>query len=995
MSNKDNTSKQPSGLTIKRDGLKFVCEWKIPSHKYDSQKFKSSPGGKKSVGKNTTKKTVEISASDYYPASGKPTLSKFSFSVKGDRGKGYKECEWKSKELDVLPPSVPTVSVAPASVDNKCTLTWSVSDVSDSNNKPYTRVEIQTKLQENCTTKPKDWTDWSGVVSSTSTATSGEVTKEEQSSVIATGSHTRLFRVRSIGMGGASAWACAGYTYAKPKVPENKGGSENAKANDAGGYDIPVEWDTAQGEDYPIGETEVKWTIATPTSAMECPSGASWNSGATISETSGKEKVHISTNVSVGLDQCLWTKLVAKHDSRETESAPVLRAVGKLSDPSIPTVENITPSSGDPAKGSAKVTAANANTVPDGTVLAVIFRKNSSEMIVGLIDANPGYATVYTPAWNNETDNVSFGVKSILPKSQSASTSGGVTTYNTDEYMSSNTVWMAATMAKPPVIKSPAKDGDNVRVSWENKWSDANGTELSWSDDKDAWTSTNKPETFNIDDPLAVSWYIAGLEKGKTWYIKARSMYDNGEAVSYSPYSATAEINLASAPNPPTIAVSAQAVRIGQKVTVSWDYDPTDGTEQAEGRVYLYSGGSYTLIATGKTQRYVDLDGWDTAGTRELCVEVVSQSGQISPKSSLMTVKVMPRLTCSITDPFTSVTITDDDGETRTEKSLTALPLSVTVSASGDTTMIGIERADSYKIERPDETSYDGSKGETIVLKEYDGNITIDDLIGSLDDGAPYILFAVTSDKLGQTARDEINFYVNWSHQALLPTAEAFASSSDLISTIVPHAPSGALSTDKCDIYRLSTDKPELIYKGASFDSKYIDPYPAFGESGGHRIVFRTANGDYITEDGVIAFYDTGEEDTLECQCIVIDFGSERVALEYDLGIQNSWKKDAKITRYLGGSIQGDWNPGVMREANLSAVIVPVEDAETLSAMRALSIYAGSCHVRTPDGSSYPADVQASEKWRNSRIVEFSLSVQRVDPEGLDGLPLDEWQNGG
>ena len=74
------------------------------------------------------------------------------------------------------------------------------------------------------------------------------------------------------------------------------------------------------------------------------------------------------------------------------------------------------------------------------------------------------------------------------------------------------------------------------------------------------------------------------------------------------------------------------------------------------------------------------------------------------------------------------------------------------------------------------------------------------------------------------------------------------------------------------------------------------------------------------------------------------------------------------------------------------------DDIETIEAMRRLAVYPGICHVRTKDGSSYAADVQVSESHKQGnghRVVEFSLSITRVDAEVYDGLTLAEWQQTG
>ena len=355
--------------------------------------------------------------------------------------------------------------------------------------------------------------------------------------------------------------------------------------------------------------------------------------------------------------------------------------------------------------------------------------------------------------------------------------------------------------------------------------------------------------------------------------------------------------------------------------------------------------------------------------------------------------------------PMHNVTVADDDDEstTRTVMSLTDLPLTFTVTGAGasGTTRAAIEREDSYFLEKPDGTTgYSGFAGETIALVEQTGEasitITKDDLIGTLDDGAKYRIVATVADGLGQTATaqfpaEDSPFEVHWEHQAIMPGGTA--SVSDYVSFITPTAPSGTQTGDVCDIYRLSADKAELIYPNAQFGTMYVDPYPTIGEFGGHRIVFKTKNGDYTTGTD-IAWYDIEEHDVLECNKNIIDFNGNRLFLHINADISHSWSKDFKETKYLGGSVQGDWNPAVSRTGTLGFATINAEDADTIQKLRELATYAGACHVRTIDGSSYPANIDVKEDTSIDtayKTSSFTLDITRVDPEGYDGMTYEEW----
>lgn len=329
---------------------------------------------------------------------------------------------------------------------------------------------------------------------------------------------------------------------------------------------------------------------------------------------------------------------------------------------------------------------------------------------------------------------------------------------------------------------------------------------------------------------------------------------------------------------------------------------------------------------------------------------------------------------------------------------LTVMPLTVTVTGAGEggTTTVAIERLSAYHVTRPDEVDLYGFEGETVALMSQMGEdqmtIGLTDLIGRLDDGAPYRLTATVSDGLGQRAEQTIDFWVDWSHQAIIPDGEVTLNSEHMAMMIVPIEPTGAVDGDVCDIYRLSTDNPQLIYAGANWGDTYVDPYPTLGEHGGYRFVFRTKDGDYITQDGEMAWADVNTD--IQTLNSIIDYGGGQIRLLYNITMSSAWKKDFKETKYLGGSIQGDWNAAVSRTGSVGAVAITLTDQRLIEEMRRLAVYPGICNIRTRDGSSYHADIQVSESYNyknEHKIPTFSLSITRIDSEELDGMTLEEW----
>ena len=989
MASKNKKSSKPSGLTITRNGNKFVCEWKIPSSKYgDGQQFKATGVKAVSITKTLTKKTVTVDLSARYPA-GKE-LSAVSFSVRGntDKKKDNKGwSDWASKEFALYKPRKPTLE-AELTGTNKCKFTWTVSDTGTDTHYPFARVVIQTKLVKDCTWDPED-DDWKEADEETSSSASSYKEITENSATLAQGNYTRLVRIKSQGAGGESGWTYAKHVYSTAKEAVQTAG----KVSDtSAGYDVQVNWNTAWDKSTPIDESVVEWVMTAPLSDMSCPSGLSWNAGATIEDTEGNESAHLTIDATLAEDQCLFTRINTKHDSNITYGTPKLQKTGVLKAPTGLAVEDV-----DPAAQTAKITATNESAVP-GTEIEIIYRKNGSETIVGVIDGSPDYRTVKCPKWE-DTDVVSFGVRTVLPKNTTTKTDEGVTIYTIETHMTSDVVWQSGSVATAPTSLTLERVDGDVRATWENNWSDANIIELSWSDDRNAWESTNAPETFDINNPFATSWRIAGLETGRTWYVRARAVYDSGDGKTYSPYSQMKEINLSSSPDIPTLTLSQGVVAARQGFTASWEYESTDGTPQSEARIYEYDGDeTYTEIGRTTTEEYIDLPGWSVEDTYLICVEVISESGQSSGKSGAVAITVAPAVTCSMDNSLQDTTITDDDGTERTVRALLTLPLTVTVegAGTGGTTSVAITRAEDYHVERPDGSDRNGNEGETIISITQTGedpiSIGLEDLIGTLDDGAKYILTAIVTDSIGQVAETSENFEVHWIDQAIIPSGEYLIDREENVAIINVIAPDGASESATCDIYRLSADKPQLIFKGAEFGESYVDPYPAFGNSSGYRLVYITECGDYNTAENVLAFYDMFDEQ-LDGLKTIIDFDGEQIELAYDLKLSSQWEKDFATRKHLGGSIRGYWMKGVQRKSSVTAVHIPDDEEDLIEAMRRLSEYEGECHIRTPEGSSFTADIQVSESWDDGReTVSFTIDVTRTEPAGQDGTTLSTWE---
>jgi len=1016
-----------------------------------------------SITKTTTAKTISLTLSNFRPTVQNRPLKTITFKVRGKRspyteGSGVNTItitpqwsEWSVKILELDVPNKPTGSaVLSDSYTNVSTFSWNTV-TSNTDNRFFRDVQYQKCLIQD---SGADGSKYSDKYGSTATGSAtGSVTETENTATLAQGSYTRWYRFRARGSRGNSEWRYVKHVYAEPYAAV----IEEARMDTDG--KVYARWVAQADAAHPIDNTTVQYTVATPDAGMACPPGATWTDATISKDTTGTDAAKFTPESTVGLDECMWVRVCTTHDRNTTNSEPALveGGIGYLTDPSALSVST------DNLTHKAVVTATNNSSVSD-SFLAITYRTEANpddDLIVGIIPNGSSTATVQCPDWD-DVGNFAFGVRAIVGSSTSRTVTYG--NYEIDAKMvSANMIWDGGTIpVAPSSVTAQATEWLGVvKVGWDWDWSDADIAVVSWSDEPIAWESTTEPSSHEINNMHAAQWYISGLETGKTWYIRVKLVQTNGDARTEGPWSDIVAIDLSSAPTVPVLELSSPVITVDGEVTASWAYSSNDGTDQGYAEIttveinadgvwygqyaltadnsvdpdkdyFSESGGIYTLetpggtedpqalgwyeivpniIAHTETAQHVTISaeeqGWTSGDTYNLAVRVVSTSGKMSDSwSDPVGVTVADPLTATITtSSLVYETYIDTSDMSRDIYVLKAMPLTVTITGAGDggTTTLAIERAESYHVERPDGSDFNGYEGETIAIATQTGEdqITVDlgNLIGSFDDGAAYRLVATVNDDLGQSAETTLDFEVHWTHQALMPTATMSMDNTNYIALITPVAPGGTDPDDTFDIYRLSVDKPQLVVKDGAWGTTYVDPYPTIGEQGGHRVVFKSKEGDYITASNQPAWVDLTkyDGDILDLRYSVIDFDGNRLECDFNQSLSNSFEKDFQETRYLGGAIQGDWNPGIRRTGTVNAVFITAYDPNAIRTLRQLAAWPGICHVRTKDGSSYAADVQVGDDVSydsSGKVVSASLTITRVDPEGYEGMSQSDWEEG-
>lgn len=1044
-------TKKPTGLSITRSGNTYTFQWKIASkdHKggqkleYTVYTPNSGQGASPAISNTATSYSVTVA-----------NVRSISFRVRGKRGKNgnttYDYSDWASASWDAVVPKTPTLTYKNEGT-NKGTITWSCpADSSD--NAIFTGAEYQTCIERNSAAS-----GFGGAVVQTKGAAGSELVIEA-SSDMAAGNFVRWFRIRAYGPAGYSPWVTAYHAYGAPldaRVTEAQlvysyGSSSRVKVSWTIGHntqypvdELTLQYVTAVPTDNQLTAPVSGWSDAVKLDAK------AWNDTAVanIPDAVGDDEC-IWVRIVADHDglKSYSAGYVAAIGSLK---APTIDAVPNTSSGDV----QITITEETACDVAMTAIFFRPQNNPSNDRLVAIFQNgtttgtvNVPEVIGAAHTCFGAYAFVGSSFGKTITRQLMISDKVIdsdIPAVAPANVGVDDSPVEGSARVSWAWSWSAASEAEiawadneyaweSTSEPSTYRVKDKFATSWivagldtDKTWFfrvrlvDTSGdTEVvgPWSEMVSYNLAGNpeRPALFlsksvaNSGDTIVARWAFISSGKDEQEYAEICLVTydeDTGDPI-YGEVIATAGDEQSVEITREWEADTTYYLALRTTSTIGRQSEWSDvASLQVVPAIHISlstSNISFDTVTITMTEIREIYDGneviWTEVIEHDPSTQVVNNANSLYYNLYIHNgeyhsdVIILP-------DDKVQYDTTTNDIVFEHEPQLKTLPLTATITGAGTsgTTTLSIVRAGSRRMNRPDDMDYDGYDGEIIVTKTQIGEsqmtINANDLIGSMDDNAGYYLVGKIVDAYGQSASFQYPFWVNWTTKSFVPEVSVDMDPYARIAKITPIAPSGS-PTATCDIYRLSADKPELIVKGAIFGTTYVDPYPTFGEAGGHRLVAITNNGDYVTASG-LGWYDTGidDGDILRDESMVIDVDGEQIDLPYNLELSNKWNKDFKRTSYLGGSVQGDWNPAVTRDISANTVLVRGDDLDRQLSMRDLAGYAGIAHVRTPDGSSLTVNVQIDERQSyDSRKISYTLTMQAIDPEALDGMTLTEWE---
>lgn len=553
-------------------------------------------------------------------------------------------------------------------------------------------------------------------------------------------------------------------------------------------------------------------------------------------------------------------------------------------------------------------------------------------------------------------------------------------------------------------VKCIVESSTSVRVSWTGV-DTADSYKVEYATNRDYFDSSNEVSSVTVENTYA---YITGLETGEEWYFRVCAVNDEGD----SEWSEIVYKVIGTKPEAPTTWSLTSTSVIGEPVILYWVHNTEDGSKQTQAQIELVINGSADIITIEsrsesesaddeeeeKIYSYtLDLSEYPNGGEVLWRVRTRGITSEYSDWSVQRTIKIYA-------PPVASVALGDGTGI------LEAFPFSIAVTAGPDTQNgityhISIVAEDSYETEDQIGNPVFINAGAEIYSKVFTvmANSFAHDLMPeeiTLENNQAYTVNITVSMDSGLIATTGDMFTVVWEDDNYDPDAEITIDEESLVAYITPYCinPDDTMPENVVlAVYRRDFDgnfveiASDLTNDGVT---TVIDPHPSL-DYARYRIVARNANTNVcgysdlpgVPVDGpsiVIQWderwdpFDFQGEDEVE----ISPWTGSMLILPYNVNVTENYDPDVSLVEYIGRKHPVSYY-GTQKGVTQSwSTEVPKKDAETIYALRRLSIWAGDVYVRESSGNGFWANIKVSMNTKySSLVVPVTLDITRVESD--------------
>lgn len=593
-------------------------------------------------------------------------------------------------------------------------------------------------------------------------------------------------------------------------------------------------------------------------------------------------------------------------------------------------------------------------------------------------------------------------------------------TVTSKPYKATKLYTAAATAASSTIKQAAPRVGDDgtsavAQFGWSGNPNEKgkSGVEVSWSQNADAWESTDQPETFEAEwqdgsskysgQPYSMSVIIRGLPQSETTYIRGRKYLEGDNGRTWSGYSNTQSVTPAARPASVTLEAPPSVVR-GQAIDIMWTFD--GDSEQKEWHVFD-ADNPKSPIAEGKDAKGVASIPASAYGDKAAVTlfVMIGSGGDLTRSTNDKTVEISEPLTCEIHRDATLASMADAQFDAYANQ-----PGCLLVCNCINVGNIGPSRPDGggeqfdgdtvwtdYVSPSWEQTTWEATPyadGRTGTV--YHATVAMAQDTDFIDNAGYRVAVRAVKPTKGLESPDtSASFTVKWTHQAPEPSDDIalMPNVDDRTVTVTLVPPAGAAEGDVYDVYRGHASGYDLVRSGLKLDDVFTDRFATFSDGGvSYRIATRTADGDTSWDE---YYYE------LPCEVTRFDWPGGSAEFGRSLNFRDSFRKSFSRRPHKDGTVGGAFNPAIERTGSYDCKVIKGIDADDLNALLAMAEYPNAVYCRRPDGHAFQCNVDidlGNRDW--SMLEDVSFSVDRftlteqfmVQPGDIVGAVADETQ---
>lgn len=566
--------------------------------------------------------------------------------------------------------------------------------------------------------------------------------------------------------------------------------------------------------------------------------------------------------------------------------------------------------------------------------------------------------------------------------------------------------------APTEILEVRAESETSVYIEWAEvltaeKYDVEYVTELKYFDTPGQSTTTSTSER----TPRLI---ISGLESGKTYYFRVRSV--RGSLV--SDWTEPESVIVGKKPGTPLTWSSAESIVTGESLIFYWVHNSEDNSKQTAAKLELTIGGTITEIDV-----VIDNEKEEVERIQSYTFDTSSLSQGTTILWRVCTKGAYPgdpnaegdyagygewsiqRIIEVYAPPHTTLSVTDvDKNEIDT---LVTFPIYVNASP-GPVSQAPL----SYHLSLTANHAYDTTDavgnfrritaGEEIFSRHYDQSsklsvkLSAGDMI--LENNIEYTLTCTVAMNSGFTASASTTFVTAWAEDDYVVNAEVTVDTDSYTTAILPYCTTEYgryVDGYTLTVYRRNYDGSLTKIMGGITNGSgthATDPHPAL-DYARYRIV-ATSN-----KTGRMIFSDLPGIQVGGTEIVVqwaekwsnfdnpdSTFPSEPewagsiLRLPYNIDIQESTNPDVSRVEYTGRQHPVTYYGTQLGESASWSTVIDKNDVETLYALRRLARWMGDVYVREPSGSGYWANITVSISQTHGELtIPVTLNVTRVE----------------